>query len=211
MIYRVFLALIALSGIYITYDVVMTYLAQDDAYDVQEGWAYDAPDGTLGVVEFLDYSCPTCQLMSPIFHDAVKRDGRVSFTVKVVDTGYGGGEAARLVYAAGLQGKYMDAHEYVMERIDQIKDIDEAYIDAFAEELSLDLETLRTDMESRETKRAIDNNRDLMQRVGGIYYPTFLLGPRLKAYASKDLRDPEDFLKLFDVARQYYARIDEVN
>ncbi len=206
MVFRVFLAIIALSGAYIGYSVIVTYLAQSQAVAVQPGFARAVPEANLGVIEYLDYSCPTCQLISPIIAEAVRVDGRVNFTVKPVDTGFGGGDAARLVYAAGLQGKYMDAHDYVMAHIDQVKAIDEGYITAMAQALEIDQAQLTSDMNARATAKVIKENRKLMTRIGGQYYPTFLIGPELKAYGSESLKTPQEFVRMFDVAREFYER-----
>ena len=131
--------------------------------------------GTVTVVEFFDYRCGYCKRSLDAVRAAASRAGvRVELREYPI-LGDDSERAARLALAAGLQGRYMDAHFALMERP---KGYGEAVVDELAAALGLDAARLRTDMASAGVTERIAANRALARRLGVTGTPAFIvLGP----------------------------------
>jgi protein-disulfide isomerase len=84
--------------------------------------------------------------------------------------------AAKVALATHRQGKYAEFHKALM----QAKGVtDEASALKLAEDLGLDMERLRKDMEAPEIQSAIDRNLALAEALRVTGTPTFIIGDRL--------------------------------
>ena len=135
--------------------------------------------GDLGapvtVVEFFDYRCGFCKRSLDAVRAALKRPGvRVELREYPI-LGEDSERASRLALAAGLQGRYLDAHLALMQREDGFGD---EVIDYLANALGLDAVRLRADMDSEDVRALIDANRDIAGRLGVTGTPAFFVaGP----------------------------------
>ena len=135
--------------------------------------------GDLGapvtVVEFFDYRCGFCKRSLDAVRAALKRPGvRVELREYPI-LGEDSDRASRLALAAGLQGRYLDAHLALMEREDGFGD---EVVDYLADALGLDAARLRADMDSDDVRASIDANRDIAGRLGVTGTPAFFIaGP----------------------------------
>lgn len=133
------------------------------------------PAGAVTVVEFFDFRCGYCKSSLDAVRAAAAQPG---VRVELRDYPILGPEserASRLALAAGLQGRYEEAHFALMERQggfgpDAVADL--------AAQLGLDAVRLEADMESAEVTERIGANRALAERLGVTGTPAFLvLGP----------------------------------
>ena len=133
------------------------------------------PAGPVTVVEFFDYGCGYCRRSAPAVREAIARAGvRVQLRDHPV-LGPDSERASRLALAAGMQGRYEDAHFALMARAEGFGPGAAADL---AAELGLDAARLEADMGSAEVARRIDANRALARRLGVEGTPAFVvLGP----------------------------------
>ena len=134
------------------------------------------PAGSVTVVEFFDYACGYCKRSLDAMRAALARpDVRVELREYPI-LGEGSVRAARLALAADLQGRYLDAHEALMERTEGLDR--ENLPEELASALGLDAARLRADMASPAVEALIAANRRLAGRLGVTGTPAFLfLGP----------------------------------
>ena len=134
------------------------------------------PSGAVTVVEFFDYACGFCKRSLDAMRTALARPNvRVELREYPI-LGEGSLRAARLALAADLQGRYLDAHEALMERPGGLDG--ENLPEELASALGLDAARLRTDMDSPGVAALIAANRRLAGRLGVTGTPAFLfLGP----------------------------------
>jgi protein-disulfide isomerase len=108
--------------------------------------AVGAPNADVTIIEYLDYNCPYCKKMAPALQSLLAEDHEVAIVYKDWPIlGEVSVYAARSALAAHWQGKYLAAHDALMNgphlaRNDQV--------DATLKRAAIDMETLRKDQSS---------------------------------------------------------------
>ena len=134
------------------------------------------PDGDITVVEFFDYNCGYCKRGLDDVAKLVESDPKVRVVFKELPIlSKGSVEAARVSLAARIQGKYWELHRALLKARGQAN---EASALKLAEELGLNMEQLKTDMDSDEIKDEIAQSEALAQKMGVNGTPHFLVGDR---------------------------------
>jgi protein-disulfide isomerase len=138
------------------------------------------PHGDVTIVAFLDYNCPYCRQITPIFDRFVAQDGHVKVIYKewpilapssVV--------AAKVALAANYQGKYQIAHDALMA-IKQ-SPVTLPAIKAALEHAGIDIAQLDKDLAAHndDIGRMLQKN---MAEADTLHFPgtpVFLIGPFL--------------------------------
>ena len=135
------------------------------------------PDGDVTIVEFFDYRCPYCKQVADDLRNVVEEDGDIRLVMKELPILSKESEtAAKAALAAQKQGRYEDFHFTLMTDPGSLS---ETSIFAVAEDLGLDLEQLRADMDSPEITRQLDEVYALAQQIGVRGTPAFVIGEEL--------------------------------
>ena len=134
-------------------------------------------DGSVTLVEFFDYNCGYCRRAAP----EVKAVLETSKDVRIVYRefpilGPGSEIAARAALAARNQGKYQQFHEAMMALNGQAF---EASVMEVAGDVGLDLEVLKTDMQSDLVNDHIAASLRLAEALRITGTPTFVLGDEI--------------------------------
>ena len=145
------------------------------------------PDGDVTVVEFFDYNCGYCRRALPDVVKLTNDDGKVRLVLKELPIfGDDSEAAAKIALAADKQGKYFEMHQKLFTesgKADKEKGL------RIAKELNLDVEKLQKDAESDDIKKALDEAKDLAQKLNLQGTPLFLIGDRVVPGAPDDLYD----------------------
>ncbi len=144
-------------------------------------------EGDVVVVEFMDYNCPFCRkaynILSEIHEETDIEVRFIEFPV----LGPMSTMASQAALAAEKQGKYIEFHDALMQLTDRINN-EETVFDV-AEQVGLDLERLKTDMQDPEIAEMIDENLQLADALGVQGTPAFFIGDTSIPGAPEDLRD----------------------
>jgi protein-disulfide isomerase len=145
------------------------------------------PNGDVSVVEFFDYNCPYCRRA---LHDVVKLindDGKVRLVLKELPIlSDDSVAAAKLALASNKQGKYFEMHQKLLS---QPGKADKEKALRIAKDLGLDTDQLQKDAEDPDIKKALDEAKDLAQKLSLKGTPLFLIGDRVVPGAPDDLFD----------------------
>ncbi|MFC5184568.1 DsbA family protein [Actinomadura harenae] len=149
-------------------------------------YALGRVDAPVVMVEYSDFQCPFCGRFARETKPRLIRD--------YVDTGvlriewrnfpiFGpeSRNAARAGYAAALQGRFWGFHDLVYAKPHRRNagDLADGRLLAWAREAGVpDMERFRRDMNSEETKEAVQDNWDEGYEVNAISTPTFLINGR---------------------------------
>jgi protein-disulfide isomerase len=163
--------------------------------DIEGAPSRGSPMAAVTIVEFSDFECPYCGQAHPILqHVMDEHEGRVRLVFKhfPLSAHPHAMPAARAAIAAGNQGKFWEMHDLLFEHQQQLEEED---LERYAQELGLDLARFRTDLESAETQRRIERDREEGERVGVEGTPSlfvngrhFMEPPRaLSAYLQEEL------------------------
>lgn len=132
------------------------------------------PNGSVTLVEFFDYQCPHCVDMLPVINEAIKANPNLRVVFKEFPIrGPLSGFASRAALAANLQGKYMEFHDALMATKQPYT---EASIMEAAQKAGLNVDKLKTDMESSAIKSQLDANSELAQKLKLLGTPAFFIG-----------------------------------
>lgn len=146
--------------------------------------------GAVTVVVFFDYGCAFCKRSLAAVRAMASEVGVRLQLRDYPILGEQSVAAAQLALAAGMQGRYLDAHYALMERNEGFENIRLA--EDLGKTLGVDSQRLRIDMASSEVAAVIDANRALGQRLGVTGTPAFLvLGPQLVQVAIGALEEAQ--------------------
>ncbi|AMJ63538.1 disulfide bond formation protein DsbA [Bosea sp. PAMC 26642] len=134
------------------------------------------PQGDVTIVEFMDYNCGFCKRALEDVRALTKDDPKLKVVIKDFPIlGPDSVEASRVAVAAmtQLQGpKYFEFHNRLMAtkgRINGVKALE------IAKEAGADVERLKKDMDSAQTKAVIEDTVALGDRLGLTGTPAFIL------------------------------------
>jgi protein-disulfide isomerase len=145
------------------------------------------PNGDVTVVEFFDYNCGFCRRALPDVIKLLDSDDKVRFVFKELPIfGEESEGAAKAALAAGKQGKYFEMHQKLYTapgKADKEKAL------RVASELGLDVPQLEKDMEDPSIAKALEEVKELAQKLGVQGTPLYLIGDRMIPGAPEDLYD----------------------
>ena len=145
------------------------------------------PDGDVTVVEFFDYNCGFCKRAMPEVVKIVGDDKKVKLVLKELPIfGEDSEAAAKAALAARKQGKYFEMHQKLFSEPGKAN-LEKAL--QVAQELGLDVEQLKKDMDDPAVKDALAENRALAEELGVQGTPYTLVGDIVVAGAPDDLHD----------------------
>ena len=154
------------------------------------------PQGDVTLVEFFDYNCPYCRQVAPSMVAAEDGDPQLRIVYKEFPIlGPNSVFAARAALAARNQNLYPQFHKAMMQASGSA---DEAQVVAVAEEIGLDVDQLRTDMQDPTIDAEIELNLALARalRINGT--PGFVIGDEILRGAT----DLQTMHRLIDQARK---------
>lgn len=135
------------------------------------------PDGDVTIVEFFDYNCPYCKRAMPEVNDLMAEDTNVRLVLREWPIlSEGSAFAARAALASRQQGKYAEMHDALMTMRGKVEA--EAVL-RIAGEVGLDVEKLKTDMQSPEVEEHLATSMRLAEALGFNGTPSFVVGDQL--------------------------------
>ena len=134
------------------------------------------PNGDITLVEYFDFQCPYCRKTHADLQKLLKEDGKLRIVYKdwpiLGDVSV---EAARLVQAARFQGKFMQAHDALMDYKGRLTaaNLTEVLVSA-----GIDGEKLKADLAANEAaiKETLARNNSQAEAFGFNATPSFIIG-----------------------------------
>jgi thiol-disulfide isomerase/thioredoxin len=137
-----------------------------------------SPMAPVTIVEFSDFECPFCGRAAPILEAVLEEfEGQVRlvFFNYPLSMHAHALQAARAVVAAGRQGRFWEMHDLLFEHQQSLEDED---LMRYAEQLELDLDRFRSDLESEAVQRAVEADRSIGRQVELEGTPTIFVNNR---------------------------------
>ncbi len=147
--------------------------------------------GDVSFIEFFDYRCPYCKMVSPYVMKLIKEDGRIRYVFKEFPIlGPQSVVASKAALAAWYQDKtkYMSFHMLMMKNkggLTRKKVMD------YAARAGYDVEKLKQGMGSDKVKAEIARNAQAARALNINGTPTFIIGKTIVpgALSKEDLKD----------------------
>jgi protein-disulfide isomerase len=160
----------------------------DDSGRIGEG-------NEIVITEFSDFECPFCSRVVTMLDDVVKHYGpnRASMVFKNFPLSFHkkAGLAAEAVLAANAQGKFEGMYHKLF---DNQKALERTDLEKYAQEIGLNLDRFKSDLDNGTFKKAVEADMALGQKVGVGGTPTIYINGRL--YNGE--RTAEDMIKVID-------------
>ena len=128
-------------------------------FDLKDTPKKGATNGRVVIVEFADFECPHCALVSKILPEVIKafpKDVTLYYKHFPLPSHTWAEQASRAAWAAGRQDKFWPMHDLIFANQSAL---DAAKFTAFAQELGLNLEKFKADMASTEASRSIERDK----------------------------------------------------
>lgn len=201
--FKVLIAVLVCVAAYLSYQVFAMYMARQNLFVMDPAYVYSAPpnaDNALNVVAFVDYGCNFCREAHPVITQAVEEDGAIRYIPRpLFSMNAKSSAAAFMVYAAGRQGQFRQAHDYIIANYETLTPQN---LEPFAGALNLDLEQLETDVASDEVQDLIAANTKMFRNLGGSSVPAYYMGDNLQLTSGEQTPEVQDFRNMFEEARQ---------
>ena len=152
-----------------------------DIYEDGHSWEGGNPEGSLTVVEFIDYRCGYCRKSHAEVLELVKTDGDIRYIVKefpilgeesVIASQF----AVSALKVAGPEA-YKKIHDGLYTEFRGA--VTAERLAAFASDLGLDGKAIAAGMDSPEVAKVLNENQALAQRLQIEGTPTFVMGDQL--------------------------------
>jgi protein-disulfide isomerase len=135
------------------------------------------PGGDVTIVEFFDTRCPYCRKLEPTMSDLLARDHRVRLVYKDLPIlGPDSVLGSKALLAAQKQGRYEKLREAIMSAP---PDTDKRGIQAIAQNLGLDWERMKHDMDDPAIAARLQANLMLAHELGIEGTPALVIGGNL--------------------------------
>ncbi len=133
------------------------------------------PNAKVTIVEFSDFQCPFCQRGATVMEDVLKEypnDVKISFKNLPLPFHDKAKPAAKAALAAGKQGKFWEMHDLLFKNQGGLGD--ELFV-KLAGDLSLDVEKFKSDLNSPEIAKAVEDDAELARKLGVNGTPGFFV------------------------------------
>lgn len=153
---------------------------RDAIFDDGFSWAGGNPEGSVTIVEFLDYQCGYCRKAQPEVTELLKSDGDIRLIVKEMPILGPGSELAAKAAVATLIAKGPEAYAALHDRLMRSKGkIDDTSLDRTLVESGLDPEAIRVAMQDPEVERRLAETRALAEKLSIAGTPTFVFDDQM--------------------------------
>jgi len=155
------------------------------------------PDAAVQIVEFIDPACGACRIFYPRVKTILDANpGDVRLVLRFAPFHRGAGEVVAALFAANRQGKFWPALEALLNSQAQWVPNHDGQMDRVLKQLDglgLDLEQLRTDMNSAEIRRTVSQEIADVRALTITKTPTFFVnGQPLPSFGYEQLKDLVD-------------------
>lgn len=135
------------------------------------------PKGDVAIVEFFDYTCGYCKMMTPALQKLLNEDKNLKIIYKEWPIRGDVAEfAAKAALAARAQNKYLAYHNALYAAQGQLS---EDRVLAIAAEVGLDVKKLERDMAGRDITAMVERNRRLAAELNFNGTPSFVINDKL--------------------------------
>jgi protein-disulfide isomerase len=136
-------------------------------------------EGSVELVEFGDFECPYCRDAAPSVARVLARlDGRVRLRFRhfpIFPKHPHALRAAAAAEAAGRQGRFWEMHDLLFAHQ---KELDDEHLTGFAQQLGLDIERFRSDLDAEATAATVEEDRAEGEAAGVRSTPAFFIDGR---------------------------------
>ncbi len=184
MLFRIIAVCLALAACYAAFEIAVAWRNHDRLYNPHTSFSIlnEGNQTTITIVEFMNYDCLNCRGTHKSLIDYAKANPDVRIVVRPFPNAGGffySEEAAKMVIAAGLQGKFWEMDKAI---VDYQNRPNERFYRETAGLLDLDYEKMQKDAEGEEVQNILGDNAEAVQRAGVTSVPALMIGDKLHQF-----------------------------
>jgi protein-disulfide isomerase len=142
-----------------------------------QSYGPDIKDAKSTIVELMDYRCSYCRQLAPVIEEVAKKHPETRIVIRHTPIfGAPSVREADYALAAGMQGKFFEAHK---ELVRHEQPLTETEFSALTAQLGLDADKLKKDMSGPETGDVLLKNVDSAYLLGIDSAPSFIINGRI--------------------------------
>lgn len=160
----------------------------------------DGVEDKVVLVEFLNYGCGYCKQMHPTLNELLALRKDITYIVRPVVFGNERMVAlSNQVIAAGLQGKFWEMHNAVLEYPEQ--DVPDSFIEETASLYGIDYQKLVADSQGDEVRKIAENNFKAFSHASISSVPSFILDKEILIVKDENLPTLQDMIEWVTTAK----------
>lgn len=196
-----FFTAVIVGCLYVVYRIATVSMAMDRLPNDSLGNFQGPAKSQKVIVEFIDYRCSHCREMESTMQQVMTENPDVKIIYRHLPV-FGRPSVVEIEFAlaAGMQGKFVQAHNILINREDALKD---DQIDNLAASIGIrDMEKFHKDLKGPETGNMMLDTMDIAQALGINSTPSFVIGDIIYTMADGDKMPPtpETFKNLLQQA-----------
>ena len=155
-------------------------IAQVDSVSDSD-WTKGKKNVKVSIIEYSDLQCPACLAYFPVIKQLADEFGEsVNFVYRhfpLRQIHFNSQISAQAAEAAGLQGKFWEMHDILFENQQNWSEVKDpkSLFEQYAQNLSLDLEQFKKDLESNDVKNEVEKDYQSGLNAGVNATPTFFM------------------------------------
>lgn len=180
--FRIVIVCLVIAASYAAFEIAMAWRFNNRIYNPESSFTIvnEGNKTSLTIVEFMNYDCWNCR----VTHTSLMAYAKANPDVRVVvrpfpnEGGYAE-EAAAMALAAGLQGKFFEMDEAI---VNYLRRPDGRFYRETAGLLGLDYERMQRDAQGPEVRQMLSDNAEAVLRSGASAVPALMIGKTLQQF-----------------------------
>lgn len=198
-----FLFVMGLTILFVGSNVLTVRTAYKVLAQAPLGQSVGPQDAKVTIIEFMDYRCLPCRQIYPLVKKVTEKHPDVRIVFRNMPIGIPSVLENRLALAAGMQGKYLQLHDMLMQREEPVK---EEELQEICRKEGLDFTQLRRDLRGKAVTENLTRTLDYAKVLGINADPTFLVGKDIYT-TTRGMPTMEDFDDM--IARAKGAKVED--
>ena len=155
----------------------------------------------ITVVEFLNYGCAGCKEINPVIKELIEIRPDIRYVVRPVVAVEDEviTRITNIVFAAGLQGKFLEMHDAILEYPEA--EVPDSFIEETANLFGLNYTQLLEDAKSEKVQKITDHNYSTFEHAGIYTVPSFVINGKIYSASNEALPTLKELLSLITAAQ----------
>lgn len=192
MFFRILVVCLVLAASYALFEIWRVHAFYSRMHNPESDFTVMNDDGSLTIVDFINYECNACKDTSKLLVQQAKENKDIRLVVRPVPyEGKAIENDVKMALAAGLQGKFWELHDALIDYKDTP---DEKFFKETAALYDIDYNKMLKDSEGMKVMDIMKSNATAAYNLGVTSTPALLVGKSF--YASKTILTLPDLLRM---------------